>query len=322
MPSVASSFHDPDLNCPPTIADMAGDLVSFHACLRSSTRILALVGAGLSASSGLPTFRGSGGLWRNHDAMDLATPDAFSTDPSLVWQFYSARRAAALRARPNRAHYALAELARRNSSFLMLTQNVDGLSVRSNHPPQQLLQLHGSLFTLKCTSFYCDYVDSYNTRHPLTPALASCDDLNSPYIHIPQSQLPHCPKCHAGLLRPGVVWFGESLPYRVVEQAEQFFEQGKVDLILVIGTSGTVYPAAGYVDRVRQQGGKVAIFNIESDVPLEEEELSILESESTDSPRFRRTWVFHGDAAEWVPRALEPVVGVIPDVDADNLECH
>ena len=106
------------------------DLESFTAHLQSSTYILALLGAGLSASSGLPTFRGAGGLWRSHDATTLATPDAFDDDPALVWQFYSHRRHMALRARPNRAHYALAELARRKEGFLTLSQNVDGTYVR------------------------------------------------------------------------------------------------------------------------------------------------------------------------------------------------
>lgn len=103
------------------------DLESFSAHLRSSRRILALLGAGLSASSGLPTFRGVGGLWRNHDAMTLATPEAFAANPALVWQFYNYRRHMALQAQPNAAHRALAELARRKPGFLTLTQNVDGM---------------------------------------------------------------------------------------------------------------------------------------------------------------------------------------------------
>jgi len=105
------------------------DMQSFHEHLLSSKRILALLGAGLSASSGLPTFRGAGGLWRTHDAMDLATPEAFDNDPGLVWQFYSYRRHKALQASPNKAHYALAELARKRGGegFTCLSQNVDGM---------------------------------------------------------------------------------------------------------------------------------------------------------------------------------------------------
>ena len=105
---------------------MSADLESFSTYLQSSTRILALLGAGLSASSGLPTFRGAGGLWRTHDAMSLATPEAFNADPALVWQFYSYRRHMSMKARPNRAHLALAELARKKKGFMTLSQNVDG----------------------------------------------------------------------------------------------------------------------------------------------------------------------------------------------------
>jgi NAD-dependent deacetylase sirtuin 5 len=102
------------------------DLESFQQHLNKSTRILALLGAGLSASSGLPTFRGAGGMWRTHDATSLATPQAFERNPGLVWQFYSYRRHMALKAKPNPAHYALAELARKKANFITLSQNVDG----------------------------------------------------------------------------------------------------------------------------------------------------------------------------------------------------
>ena len=108
------------------IRRMSSDIETFAAHLQSSKRILALIGAGLSASSGLPTFRGAGGLWRTHDATSLATPEAFSRDPGLVWQFYSYRRHMALKAQPNRAHLVLAELARKHPGFLALSQNVDG----------------------------------------------------------------------------------------------------------------------------------------------------------------------------------------------------
>ena len=102
------------------------DRESFTEHLKASNRILALCGAGLSASSGLPTFRGAGGIWRNHEATSLATPEAFEADPALVWQFYSYRRHMALNAKPNPAHFALAELARKRPNFVTLTQNVDG----------------------------------------------------------------------------------------------------------------------------------------------------------------------------------------------------
>jgi NAD-dependent deacetylase sirtuin 5 len=112
------------------------EIARFEEHLSKSTRILALLGAGLSASSGLPTFRGAGGLWRNHDAVSLATPAAFAQDPVLVWRFYSYRRHMALKAQPNRAHYALAELAKRAPGFITLSQNVDGIACQ-----EMLLQL-------------------------------------------------------------------------------------------------------------------------------------------------------------------------------------
>ena len=109
------------------------DYTSFVTCLKSSRRIMALLGAGLSAASGVPTFRGAGGFWREHDATDLATPEAFEKDPSLVWQFYNFRRHNALKAKPNRAHFALAKLAKVKPDFLVISQNIDGdtLSIRS-----------------------------------------------------------------------------------------------------------------------------------------------------------------------------------------------
>jgi NAD-dependent SIR2 family protein deacetylase len=122
------------------------DMDDFHALLSKSRRVLSLLGAGLSASSGLPTFRGPGGMWRTHEATALATPQAFAQDPALVWRFYSYRRHMALGVEPNLAHYALSELAKRMSGFMTLSQNVDGLDQRASHPRAQLQLLHGSLF--------------------------------------------------------------------------------------------------------------------------------------------------------------------------------
>ncbi|KAK4150331.1 DHS-like NAD/FAD-binding domain-containing protein, partial [Chaetomidium leptoderma] len=146
---------------------------AFHAKLARSRRILAVCGAGLSASSGLPTFRGAGGLWRNYEAMALATPEAFEKDPGLVWMFYAYRRHMALQAKPNAGHYALAALAKRNPEFLCLSQNVDHLHLRASHPSNQLKLLHGSLFTLKCSSPTCTFTEPENFASPLCPALAA-----------------------------------------------------------------------------------------------------------------------------------------------------
>lgn len=134
----------------PSVVPQA-DLESFQEHLNKSTRILALIGAGLSASSGLPTFRGAGGLWRTHEATDLATPEAFSRDPGLVWQFYSYRRHMALKAKPNPAHYALAELARKKEKFLALSQNVDGTDNPPTSPPlPRNLALYCGMLTVTC----------------------------------------------------------------------------------------------------------------------------------------------------------------------------
>ncbi|VEU23086.1 DEKNAAC103996 [Brettanomyces naardenensis] len=245
----------------------------------------------MSASSGLSTFRGAGGYWRAYNSIDLATPDAFYSDPGLVWQFYSYRRHKALTAEPNNAHKALARLSHvKNIKFLTISQNVDGLSQRAGHNPDTLLEIHGSLFELRCTDFCCSYVERNNMTDPLTPSLdvTSFDKLES-LPSLTSDQLPHCPRCHKGLLRPGVIWFGESLPLQAVDKADEFIVRNGVDLILVIGTSRSVWPAASYVDVVKNQGGKVAIFNTERD-----------EAEAD-------AWQFVGDCSETLPAALEPL---------------
>ncbi|CAN9079820.1 unnamed protein product [Alternaria alternata] len=302
------------------------DLESFQQHLAKSTRILALLGAGLSASSGLPTFRGAGGLWRTHDATSLATPGAFERDPGLVWQFYSYRRHMALQAKPNPAHYALAELARKKDAFITLSQNVDGLSPRAQHPAEKLKLLHGSLFDVKCSDFFCNYVEKNNYTDPIVPALAiptaddGCPapldptttsarelDVADANVAIPEldyNHLPHCPKCQRGLLRPGVVWFGEALPKKVMEDVDAFVsDQAGIDLIMVIGTSAKVYPAAGYVDLARSKGARVAIINMDAnDVPA--------------GGLYDGDWFFQGDAAQIVPELLK---GVIGEVDMEKM---
>jgi len=315
---------------------MNRQLAEFQEYLLLCKKIVALVGAGLSVSSGLPTFRGSQGLWKNYNQIDLATPDAFYIDPGLVWQFYSWRRYGALKANPNRGHIALSKLSNLSKTcldkdgpkldleYITVTQNVDALLARSGHCKLNLYELHGSLFDLKCTSFMCNYVERNNFKHPLTPALSDTEaeyDVRSrkrnadmltndsdvtispqfaPVKELSEDQLPQCPVCKDGsILRPGVVWFGESLPLTIIDKIDNYIElDSPVDLILVIGTSGTVYPANSYVDRIKLKGGKVAIFNtdIESDVLNGEVE---------------NTWGFKGDAAELLPLALKPLIGDI-----------
>ncbi|KAJ6488525.1 DHS-like NAD/FAD-binding domain-containing protein [Mycena vitilis] len=274
----------------------------FQQVLRSSKNIIAVCGAGLSAASGIPTFRGAGGLWRKYDAMSLATPEAFAEDPSLVWQFYHYRREVARAAEPNAAHLALAKfsipshrkLVAPEAKFTLITQNVDGLSTKAatvvsptDDSDSPLIEMHGRIFDVKCNSRPCKHVQ-YNTASPICPALAGAEKLveaGSLDLDIPLSKLPRCAKCN-GLARPGVVWFGEGIP-----------ELGRIDklvdaadLCLVVGTSSTVYPAAGYASTVKANGGKVAVFNLDR-------------SEGDDEADF----LFLGPCETTLPQALRPI---------------
>lgn len=255
-------------------------IASFQEYLKKSTRVMCLLGAGLSAASGLPTFRGAGGLWRTHDAVSLASPQAFKKDPALVWRFYSYRRHMALQAAPNAAHYALAELARCMPGFITLSQNVDGLSQRANHPRDNLKLLHGTLFEVRCTNEECGYVAD-NFVDPIVPALdipkgrdskSPLQDISDARVELPDiplDKLPVCPRCNEHLLRPGVVWFGESLPEPVLEDIDEYLrESDQVDLIMVIGTGAKVYPAAGYIFHARYRAARVCVINMDpNDVP-------------------------------------------------------
>ncbi|KAJ1337196.1 NAD+-dependent protein deacetylase sirtuin 5 [Microdochium nivale] len=281
----------------------------FRDLVTSSNRVLALCGAGLSAASGLPTFRGAGGLWRNHESTSLATPDAFEADPALVWLFYAWRRHMALKAEPNRGHVALAKLAQKKENFLCLTQNVDGLAQRAGHPEAQLKPLHGNILTLKCFD-ECGYVQHNNTDDPLCPALAPAAEdfppdqtmpLLDPGIPVPPirvADLPHCPGCKTGLLRPGVVWFGESLDSDMLMGVDNWISQGGIDLMLVVGTAAAVYPAAGYTRKAQRKGAVVAVINPDPD--------------SADGLT-GNDFFFQGDAAEILPQLFEGVVGKFGD---------
>jgi len=195
--------------------------------------ILALTGAGVSAESGLATFRGPGGLWEGRDPMELATPQAFASEPETVWRFYSWRREQALKAEPNPAHRALAALERTSGDFLLVTQNVDGLHERAGS--RRMLRLHGTLWTLRCTR--------EGTEHEnLEPDLGGM------------------PRCECGaLLRPGVVWFGEALPHGPLIEAEAAARRASV--VLVAGTSSLVYPAAALPGIARRAGAYIVEIN-------------------------------------------------------------
>ncbi|KAF2816075.1 silent information regulator protein Sir2p [Mytilinidion resinicola] len=280
------------------------EYTSFSEHLKSSTRILALIGAGLSAASGIPTFRGAGGFWREHDVTDLASPEGFYRNPSLVWQFYNYRRHQALKAMPNRAHVALARLAKQKPGFLAITQNIDGLSEQANHPPSQLERIHGSLFEIRCTNRDCDFQET-NFTDPIVPALQlpedqDIGDVNFPLREVPREELPHCPKCTDSLLRPGIVLFGEAVPQPVTERIGDWLDQGQIDLMLAIGTTAIVYPAAGYIHIARVNHARVAVVDMEpkdgDDVQREQD----------------GDWFFQGDASVIVPELLKEVIGRVP----------
>lgn len=195
----------------------------------------ALTGAGISAESGIPTFRGAGGLWRQYRAEDLATPEAFERDPKLVWEWYDWRRGLIAKAEPNAGHCALAQFARRAGKFTLITQNVDGLHDRAGS--SGVLKVHGDIWTVRC---------------------ASCGRAREDR-RVPIPDLP--PRCQCGgIERPGVVWFGEALPRDVWVQAEDAARQAAV--FLVIGTSAVVYPAAGLVQLAKSNGARVVEVNI------------------------------------------------------------
>lgn len=208
--------------------------------IRNARRVAVLTGAGISAESGIAVFRGPGGLWRKHKPETLATLEAFARDPQLVWEWYDWRRSRVAKAEPNPGHYALANFEKTAADFALITQNVDGLHDRAGS--KRVLKLHGDLWELRCLS-----CGQETENHD-----------------VPVKQLPpHC-SC-GGMLRPGVVWFGEALPAIVLEEAVEI--SSKADLFLVVGTSAVVQPAASLPMLARQRGGKVVEVNVE-ETPL------------------------------------------------------
>ena len=244
---------------PPASVDTAA-FESAARALAAAERVTVLTGAGISAESGVPTFRGEGGYWRNHEPTSLATPEAFRADTKTVWAWYRHRQQLVRACSPNAAHHALVALQRdleaRGGDLLLVTQNVDSLHEVAGS--EGVIELHGNLFADRCTA--CG---------TLAPAWERAEAFDvDPDDPDQDPELPSCEAC-GGLTRPGVVWFGESLPEGAIERAAE--HASRADLLLVVGTSGVVYPAAGLIAIARQAGAHVVIVNLD---PMHQDDLA------------------------------------------------
>ncbi len=217
--------------------------------LAGCERVAVLTGAGISAESGVPTFRGQDGLWRQYRATDLATPEAFAEDSRLVWEFYNWRRQVLAPLHPNPGHLALAAMESRFPRFTLITQNIDGLHQTAGS--RKVIELHGNIWWVRCTG---------------------CGNLTEDR-RVPLPELPACEACGA-LLRPHVVWFGEMLDPKILDQAYRALETCQV--MMVIGTSGVVQPAASMGAAARRRGAFVAEINLEPTPYTDIYDLSIL----------------------------------------------
>ncbi|MFW5734863.1 MAG: SIR2 family NAD-dependent protein deacylase [Oceanidesulfovibrio sp.] len=218
---------------------MNRDLRDAAASISTAERIGVLVGAGVSAESGIPTFRGPGGLWKGHNPLELATPEAFAADPATIWEFYAWRRQAIANARPNQAHHALALLEKLRPGTMIFTQNVDGLHAAAGS--RNVIELHGSIWQVRCMA--CN-----NTMENRDPELGA--DPENP---------PTC-SC-GGMLRPGVIWFGEHLDQAMWTRAFEAAMNSQV--FIVAGTSGLVQPAATLADAAAANGAFLIEVNLE-----------------------------------------------------------
>jgi NAD-dependent deacetylase len=215
---------------------MREDITELREIISNSKRVTVLTGAGISAESGVPTFRGADGIWQNHRATDLVTPEAFARDPELVWEFYNWRRDLLSKVSFNDGHKALVALENHVDDFTLITQNVDGLHRQAG--ARNLLEIHGNLWEVRCTKCGLLTMDQSPNMGPL----------------------PRCAQCN-GLLRPNVVWFGESLDPDILGKA---FEAARTcDVMLIVGTSGIVQPAASLSFHAKQEGAAVAEINLE-----------------------------------------------------------
>lgn len=199
---------------------MEKEIAKAYELISGSNEIVVLTGAGISAESGIPTYRGEEGLWRNYDPHELATPEAFFKNPKLVWEWYDSRRAIMKNAKPNPGHFAITALEKEKKDFTLITQNVDGLHFAAG--TRNVIELHGSLWEIKCTETECEKLEkNYQVPIPELP--------------------PKCDACDA-VMRPNTVLFGEIIPMERIDRCLFAIEQ--CDLLLIVGTSGVVEPAA------------------------------------------------------------------------------
>lgn len=233
--------------------------------IMKNPRVVVLTGAGISAASGIPTFRDAQtGLWSQYDPQELATPQAFRRDPQLVWEFYDWRRQLMVESRPNAAHIVLAQMEATLSEFTLVTQNIDGLHTLAGS--RNIIHLHGDIWRIRCPQ--CDYAER-NRQVPLQP--------------LP----PICPQCGA-LMRPDVVWFGESLDMMDLTRAGRAFARAHV--ALVVGTSAQVYPAAQLPMYTVQNGGKLIEFNTERTPLSRFAQQVVLGPSETTLPQWWQEW--------------------------------
>ena len=267
-----------------SLRDVASFVLGFSTCLPSHERvegeavtgvrqqvgsIAVLTGAGISAESGVPTFRGKDGLWQNYRPEELATPQAFRRDPRLVWEWYDWRRGLIEACQPNAAHHTLVEMEAHLSEFLLITQNVDGLHRLAGS--QKIVELHGNIWGMRCSRACC----------------APWQDRRVPLAEIP----PKCPCCGA-LARPDVVWFGESLSGPALDAA--FLAAQRCQVMLVIGTSALVQPAASLPLIALQQGAYVVEMNPHSTPLSDSVQESIRKPAAVALPDWWRAWQLEG----------------------------
>lgn len=242
---------------------MGEQIQAIKEALINAERVAVLTGAGISAESGVPTFRGKDGLWRNYNATELATPQAFSSDPELVWEFYGWRRNLIGGVTFNSAHKALAELENRVPIFTLITQNVDGLHLKAGS--KNVFEIHGNLWKVRCLK--CQRITLDESKE--------------------LGRLPKCGDC-GGLLRPHVVWFGESLDPEILRNVIEASRACQV--MLVIGTSAVVQPAASLALEAKQSGAVVAEFNLEKTPQSDFMDYTLLGKAGEIVPKLLENW--------------------------------